>query len=142
MKPAPYFGQAFNASHRGTDIFAPRNTDVYAVDDGRVRFDYDLKGGVVAYVESSSGKYYYAHLADTVGEPRAVKTGDVIGKVGNSGNAAGKATHLHFQVSLPGTGTVDPFPLLAELHPRGVVNEAAKPVPLALSSFGLALCIC
>ncbi len=88
-----------------------------AVDDGRVRKANDPKGGLVAYLTTADGvKYYYAHLEDFIGdEQRSVKAGDVIGTVGNSGNAAGKSTHLHFQVSLPTVGTVDPYPLLRDV---------------------------
>ncbi len=113
----PYYAQAFNAAHHGTDIFAPRGTQVMAVDDGRVRKANDPKGGLVAYLTTADGvKYYYAHLEDFIGdEQRSVKAGDVIGTVGNSGNAAGKSTHLHFQVSLPTVGTVDPYPLLRDV---------------------------
>lgn len=115
----PYYAQAFNASHHGTDIFAPRDTNVLAVADGQVRKDDDPKGGRVVYLTTSDGtKYYYAHLENYVGVtwPRMVRAGDVIATVGNSGNAAGKATHLHFQVSEPGTGTVNPYPLLRDVN--------------------------
>jgi murein DD-endopeptidase MepM/ murein hydrolase activator NlpD len=117
-KPKPSYAQAFGKSHHGTDIFAPRGTAVFAVDDGSVRQADDPKGGTVAYLTTKDGtKYYYAHLDEFVGlSPRLVKSGDVIGKVGNTGNAVGKATHLHFQVSLPGQGTVDPFPLLKDVE--------------------------
>jgi murein DD-endopeptidase MepM/ murein hydrolase activator NlpD len=119
-KPRPYFAEAYNASHHGTDIFAARGANVFAVEDGQVRQADDPKGGTVAYLTTADGtKYYYAHLDEFVGKsPRPVKTGEVIGTVGNSGNAIGKATHLHFQVSLAGIGTVNPFPLLQEVGPK------------------------
>lgn len=139
----PYYAQAFNAAHHGTDIFAPRGTQVFAVDDGRVRKADDPKGGLVAYLTTADGtKYYYAHLEDFIGDAqRSVKAGDVIGTVGNSGNAAGKATHLHFQVSLPNVGTVDPYPLLqqaAEIIPAPTTAPTQKrPQPLRTNWTGL-----
>lgn len=122
----PYYAQAFNAAHHGTDIFAPRGTRVFAVDDGYARQDTDPKGGTVVYlVTDDKTKYYYAHLDKTTGYfPREVKAGDVLGEVGNSGNAATRATHLHFQVSDPVLGTVDPYPLL-----RGVDEVAPTTTP-------------
>ena len=127
----PYYAQAWNASHHGTDIFAPRGTQVLAVASGQARQDDDPKGGTVVYLTTADGtKYYYAHLDEVIGTmPRAVRAGDIIGLVGNSGNAAGKATHLHFQVSEPGTGTVDPYPLL-----RDVDIKSPEPTKIPRSS--------
>jgi len=57
--------------------------------------------------------YYYAHLERaTVSPGQRVRVGDVIGYVGNSGNAATTDPHLHFGIYRWGRGAVDPFPLL------------------------------
>ena len=126
-RPKPYFAEAYNASHHGTDIFAARGTNVFAVEDGQVRQADDPKGGTVAYLTTANGtKYYYAHLDEFIGSsPRPVKTGEVIGTVGNTGNAAGKSPHLHFQVSEPGIGTVNPYPLLQAVGPQVTIRDSS-----------------
>lgn len=125
----PYYAQAYNQSHHGTDIFAPRGTQVLAVEPGQARKDDDPKGGTVVYLTTADGtKYYYAHLDEVVGTmPRAVRAGDIIGLVGNSGNAQGKATHVHFQVSESGIGTVDPYPLLRDVDVQSPGTKPSTP---------------
>jgi murein DD-endopeptidase MepM/ murein hydrolase activator NlpD len=125
----PYYAQAYNQSHHGTDIFAPRGTQVLAVEPGRVRKDDDPKGGTVVYLTTADGtKYYYAHLDEVIGTmPRTVRAGDIIGLVGNSGNAKGKATHVHFQVSESGLGTVDPYPLLRDVDVKSPTPATTTP---------------
>jgi murein DD-endopeptidase MepM/ murein hydrolase activator NlpD len=125
----PSFADAFG-SHRGTDIFAPAGTPVLAVDAGNIRAAIDPKGGTVAYLASSDGtRYYYAHLQEYVGTyPRAVAAGDVIGLVGTSGNAQGKAPHLHFEAHPNGEArSIDPFPDLMAVAPA---NSLKLPVPV------------
>ena len=124
--PRPYYASAFNDKHKGTDIFAPKETNVFAVDDGDVRKADDPKGGIVAYLTGADGsRYYYAHLNEYIGaSPRKVKAGEVIGTVGTTGNAAGKAPHLHFQVALPEVGTVDPYQFLLDVDPKGREKKA------------------
>lgn len=135
-KPRPGYSDAFNAKHLGTDIFADRGTSVFAVDDGTVRKAEDPKGGIVAYLAAEDGfKYYYAHLTEFIGgTPRKVNAGELIGTVGTTGNAQGKAPHVHFQVSEPGTGTVDPFPYLkaAEILPDAPMST--KPAPIGTTT--------
>jgi MYXO-CTERM domain-containing protein len=113
--PSAEFRDAWNASHHGTDIFAPRGAPVLACDDGRVTAADERKGGTVVYLHATDGTtYFYGHLDERTGEfPRDVVAGDQIGTVGNSGNAMGKETHVHFEVHVPGSGAVDPYPLLA-----------------------------
>lgn len=130
----PSFGDAFG-SHRGTDIFAPRGTPVLAVDDGLIRADNDPKGGQVTYLRCADGAtYYYAHLDQYVGTyPRAVRAGEVIGTVGNTGNAQGTTPHLHFEVHPHGDRqTVNPFPLL-QAALRGPQQTDALEVPRVLT---------
>jgi murein DD-endopeptidase MepM/ murein hydrolase activator NlpD len=76
--------------------------------------------------------YYYAHLeAFRTSEGRHVSAGDTIGLVGNSGNARGSSTHLHFGVFLPGYQADDPVPYL--LGGNGIIagtDSASAPSQL------------
>lgn len=119
---ADRFGEGPN-DHKGTDIFAAYGTSVLAVIHGAARPTTDPKGGNVVYLQNEDGTqvYYYAHLAD-VGDLEGadytiVQPGDVIGHVGNSGNAVGTPPHLHLQARINGY-LVDPYPLLEEVDPK------------------------
>jgi hypothetical protein len=103
-------------AHQGIDIFAPRGTPAVAATDGVVRRvgENRLGGNVVFLYDPAGGQsLYYAHLdrhAVRAGQP--VRAGDTLGFVGNTGNAASTAPHLHFGVYRGGTGPVDPFPFV------------------------------
>ncbi len=110
------FGMARDAGarhHEGIDIFAPRLTPVMAVADGRATPRENKLGGNTVWLSTPGTSYYYAHLERVaVGSGQRVRAGDVIGYVGNSGNAATTEPHLHFGIYRWGKGAVDPFPLL------------------------------
>lgn len=113
-------------AHQGLDIMAPANTPVIAAADGRVEklFYSNGGGGITLYQRSADGGwiYYYAHLAGYapgIAEGRSLRAGDVLGYVGDTGNAGTGNYHLHFGVSRMAPnerwhqGTpVDPYPLL------------------------------
>ena len=86
----------FEPQIRGNDIFAPRGTPVIAPFDGIATVDAGGLGGNGVMVTGKDGYVYNAHL-EAYGTLGAVKTGQVIGYVGNSGDAAGGATHDHFE---------------------------------------------
>ena len=112
--------------HEAIDILAPRGTPVLAVADGVVAKLFDsANGGLTVYQFAASGtrSYYYAHLdgyAAGLHEGQTLRCGQVIGRVGTTGNAPPGTPHLHFGVSELGPeqqwwgGTaLDPYPLLA-----------------------------
>ena len=109
------FGPPFHL-HQGTDIFAARGTPVRAPFNGVVRFDDGGLGGKGAYVTVPDGTYYYmAHLdsfAPKFSNGSAVKQGDVIAYVGDSGNAVGGSPHVHFEIHPRGGAAVNPKPIL------------------------------
>jgi murein DD-endopeptidase MepM/ murein hydrolase activator NlpD len=116
-------------SHQGIDIFAPRHTPVVSATDGILEFK-GMRGlgGWVVYVLGPGGyRHYYAHLEDfgpqQVGD--RVVQGEVIGYVGNSGNAAVSPTHLHYGIYAPGGGAINPYPLLTGRPGRGPVARTA-----------------
>lgn len=92
------------AAHEALDIMAPRGTPVLAVEDGRVaKLFLSKPGGITLYQFDPDGEYvyYYAHLdryADHIKEGDVVRSGQVIGYVGITGNALPDAPHLHFAV--------------------------------------------
>ena len=85
--------------HSGVDIPAPKNTDVLASDDGIVIYANNANGyGNLVKIEHFDGKItVYAHNNSIlVKEGDIVKKGQVISKVGSTGNSTGN--HLHFEV--------------------------------------------
>ena len=102
--------------HQGTDIFAARGTPVVAVEDGTItKIGRNTYGGNRIWL---NGSYYYAHLDGYAPGMRVgakVKAGDVIGYVGNTGDARTTPPHLHFGYDPNGThGQTweNPYPLL------------------------------
>jgi murein DD-endopeptidase MepM/ murein hydrolase activator NlpD len=120
--------------HHGVDVFARRGTPVIAAADGVVSKagTNGLGGNVVWIVRPLHGeRHYYAHLDRRfVTAGTFVRAGDVIGTVGNTGNARATAPHLHFGIYAAGQGAVDPLPYLAT--PRGARTgvEGARSRPV------------
>jgi murein DD-endopeptidase MepM/ murein hydrolase activator NlpD len=117
------FGTAYAHLHQGTDVFAAHGTPLLACERGvLIKIGTDTLGGTKLWLVGASGtRYYYAHLsayAPDVVENKAVGAGDVIGFVGNTGNAATTPAHLHFEVHPNGGPAVNPYPLLR------IVDEA------------------
>lgn len=85
-----------------TDLFAPKGTPIRDVADGRVTVTSSSgPGGNSVVVHGLDGlDYYYAHMdAPTPLHPGDyVAGGQIIGNVGNTGNAAGKDPHLHIGI--------------------------------------------
>jgi murein DD-endopeptidase MepM/ murein hydrolase activator NlpD len=99
--------------HAGVDIFVQRLTPVLAVAAGRAMPARDELGGNTVWLNTAGTSYYYAHLDRVaVREQQQVKVGDVLGYVGNTGNAGGTPSHLHFGVYRWGRDPIDPLPLL------------------------------
>jgi murein DD-endopeptidase MepM/ murein hydrolase activator NlpD len=99
--------------HEGIDLFAPTGTPIYAPVGGRVERYPNPKGGLAVMLWGNDGnRYYLAHLSD-YGSTGRVGAGDVIGYVGNTGDAEQTSPHLHFVIH-PGGGdeVVNPFPSL------------------------------
>jgi murein DD-endopeptidase MepM/ murein hydrolase activator NlpD len=74
-------------------------------------------GGKVIYLDGDNGwRFYYAHLSGWEVRSGRVKAGQLIGYVGATGNAAGGAPHLHFQMWTPSGNIVDPYSYLREMQ--------------------------
>jgi murein DD-endopeptidase MepM/ murein hydrolase activator NlpD len=102
-------------SHEGIDIFAPRGTPVVSATRGIVtRKGWNQLGGKTVSILGPAGwHHYYAHLdewdAPAIGD--WVEAGTVLGYVGDTGNAKGTPTHLHYGIYESG-GARNPYPLL------------------------------
>jgi len=112
-------------AHHGTDIPAAAMTPVLAAAPGVVEKLFQSRaGGNTIYIRAPQRDwiFYYAHLAGyerTIREGHAVKAGDTIGYVGDTGDAGPGNYHLHFGLTRTATGDrwyqgseVDPFPYL------------------------------
>lgn len=99
-----YFGKRESRGfHEGIDIVAPKGTPIKAVADGLViasgkGLDGFSKYGRLVILDHGNGvRTIYAHnKKNNVRSGTCIRTGDVIGEVGNSGNATG--SHLHFEI--------------------------------------------
>ncbi len=104
--------------HEGVDIFAPRGTPVVAVVAGIAQTGTNTLGGNVVWLhEPGAGRtFYYAHLDRWAFDgTMTARPGDVLGHVGNTGNARTIAPHLHF--GLYSRGAIDPLPYLSPDDP-------------------------
>lgn len=101
--------------HHGVDIFAERGAPVIAVIDGRVRTGTGARGGKHVWLSDSmiglgNARYYSAHLdAFEVESGDRVKRGDILGFVGNTGNAINTPPHIHFGIYAGGRLTQHRF---------------------------------
>ncbi len=121
-------------AHQGVDILAPRHALALAAEPGRVRFHSgSSRAGCMLYLDGRSGtQYLYIHLNNDLTEgndnrggcvngvafPRGlrngarVRAGQPVGYVGDSGDANGGSTHLHFERHPGGGGAANPYPYL------------------------------
>jgi peptidoglycan hydrolase-like protein with peptidoglycan-binding domain len=104
-------------THEGLDMLAPRGTPVVSPTDAVVlTTGTGVNSGNNVYTANPGGEtFVYMHLdrIANVAAGTVLKTGDLIGYVGNTGNAAGGPTHLHFEVRVNGAAT-DPYPRLTK----------------------------
>jgi len=144
--------------HHGDDIFAPLGAPILACADGIVfSVGWNDVGGNRLWLRDDAGnEFYYAHLSaftPAAHNGRRVKAGDVLGFVGNTGDAQGTPTHLHFEVHpssllfMGYDGAVDPTPYLSAwqhlqdvrfgnvamwLAQTGISDPAPKPAAILL----------
>lgn len=114
-------------THQGQDVMAARHTPLVAVADGTVTSltwsNSGLSGNSLTITDADGWRYVYIHLnndapgtddgsnvyerafADGIAKGQKVKAGEVVGYVGDSGNAESTSPHLHFELRRP-DGTV------------------------------------
>jgi len=102
--------------HTGTDLMGVRGTPLVAVADGTIQLASNAVGGNTVWLYADHGvSYFYAHLDGFAGVSSGqwVGRGTVIGYMGDTGNPAPGAYHLHFALYPAGRGAVNPYPTLA-----------------------------
>jgi hypothetical protein len=149
------FGAArAGGAHQGIDILAPKRALALAAEPGRVEFwTHSASAGCMLYLHGASGTtYYYIHLNndlthrnDNRGKCVAgtayarglkngarVAAGQVVGYVGDSGDANGIHPHLHFELHPNGGRAVDPYPWLQSGQRLLFAAPRGSPFTLAL----------
>jgi Peptidase family M23 len=120
-------------SHQGNDIMAPKRSLAVAAESGKVKLRSGGAAGCYLYLYGvSKTTYMYIHLnndrttgndnrggcvpgvayAKGLKDGQKVKAGQLLGYVGDSGDANGVASHLHFEVHPKGGAAVSPYPFL------------------------------
>jgi hypothetical protein len=150
------FGDSFGAPrpnveggwHHGEDVFAPPGTPLLAVADGTLHtIGFNRIGGYRLWLRDDDGnEFYYAHLSaysPLAVEGRGVRAGDVIGFLGDTGDAEG-SPHLHFEIhpasmaSLGYDGVVAPYPILLAWRRADDISFSAGRVYTPVGSGGAA----
>jgi murein DD-endopeptidase MepM/ murein hydrolase activator NlpD len=127
---APRYSGGYHP-HAGNDIVAPMGTAIRAPFAGTARSSYNTLGGSAVYVYGALGYVYNAHLSSYSSNSNGpVTAGDVIGYVGDSGDALGGVPHDHFEWHpnvIPSNwprspygytvigGALNPYPLLSQV---------------------------
>jgi murein DD-endopeptidase MepM/ murein hydrolase activator NlpD len=138
-------GKEEGRRHQGEDLMAPKMTPVFAVADGVVvRTGTTPRAGAHVWIDHGNGwTSWYMHLnndspgtddgraepgetfAPGVEDGSFVVAGQLIGYVGDSGNAEGTHSHTHFELHKDGR-PVNPYPYLAEAFDRAMMAIHAE----------------
>ncbi len=132
-------------THEGEDIMAPKGTPIVSPTAAVVtRVDYGAGEGNAIYTANPGGeRFIYYHLdrvAEGIAAGQILARGDLIGYVGNTGDASGGAAHLHFEIrTSSGNTPSNPFPRLTiEFTPEEkmvflskILTQATDPNTLA-----------
>ena len=149
-------------THQGNDLVAPKGRPLLAAADARVRRIHvdngDGEGNTLVLRDADGWDYVYIHINnDTPGTDDGanplehafgpgiavgarVKAGQVVAFAGDSGNAEGTSSHLHFEIHQPDGAAVNPYPSLRlaqghrygnhcafDSNPRGIPDARSAP---------------
>src|SRR5436190_9653271 len=142
-------------AHQGNDILADKKAPAVAVESGKVKFwTTSATAGCMLYLYGDSGTtYLYIHLnndltshndndgscvagtsyAPGLKDGARVTAGQLIGYVGDSGDANGIHPHLHFEVHPNDGAAVDPYPYLRKAQPLMFYAKTNARVSLSLT---------
>jgi len=108
-------------THKGIDMMGRQGTPLIAVGDGIIERRFGALGGNIVWLFADHGSsYFYAHLdtfAEGVDSGDWVTRGTVIGYMGDTGNPAPGAYHLHFGIYPGGITAVNPYPTIKAVCP-------------------------
>ncbi len=99
--------------HLGTDLFADSGTPVFAPVTGRVEQIEGTLGGLQFWLYGDDGNLYIGTHMGGFGAAGAVEQGDIVGYVGQTGNAKTTPPHLHFEIIVDDV-EINPYPTLKE----------------------------
>ncbi len=102
-----YYPWGKSVTHKGVDVFAKKGTPIHSSTPGVVMWTGNIAmgGNVVLILGPKWRLHYYAHLQECKTHMFSFTNQELIGLVGDSGNAKGKSPHLHYSVV-----TMVPFP--------------------------------
>jgi len=140
-------------AHQGNDLMSAKRSPAVAAEAGTVKYwTTSRAAGCMLYLYGESGTiYYYIHLnndltlkndnrgkcvkgvAYTVKNGQRVQAGQQIAYVGDSGDADGGASHLHFEVHPGGGKAVSPYPYLQKAYKLLFAAKAGTPFSLTLT---------
>lgn len=134
-------GAGCSRSHKGVDIFGHKLAPLVAAEAGTITFirqsAMSISGNTIIIESDRGWRYLYIHLnndgpgTDDGSNPQAwivpnrlrvgdrVEAGQVIGYLGDSGNAETTPAHVHFEVHRPGVGAINPTPFAQDAWDAG-----------------------
>jgi murein DD-endopeptidase MepM/ murein hydrolase activator NlpD len=142
---APRFTGTTFRFHLGLDLIAAYGTPLRSPTDGVARIANDALGGLAVKVIQPDGTFFYlAHMsatADGLVDGTPVKVGDLLGYVGQSGDATGP--HCHFGIYQGGTTPIPPKPLVDQwvadqgAQLPGIIASITGTTPRSLLATGI-----
>jgi len=103
------FARSGGRRHKGVDMLARIGTELVAPVSGRVEHYSNSVGGRSYRIFGDDGNYFYGTHLSGFAKQGQVNAGEVIGYVGDDGNAAG-IPHLHFEIHPGGRGNpINPY---------------------------------
>jgi murein DD-endopeptidase MepM/ murein hydrolase activator NlpD len=134
------FGDGFGAPryaggyhlHKGVDLLSPTGTPIVAPFDGYASSGYNSLGGNTVSVSGARGSVYNAHLSGYSSLSNgSVHAGDVIGYVGDTGDATG-TPHDHFEFH----PNVMPSSWPVSAYGYSIIEDAVNAYPLLVAACG------
>lgn len=141
-------GIGCSRGHKGVDVFGHKLAPLVAADDGVITFErrsgLTISGNTVIIENDAGWRFLYIHLnndapgTDDGSNPQGwiipnrlragdrVEAGQVIGYLGDSGNAETTPAHVHFEIHAPGIGAINPTPFVQEAKDAGRTISVAS----------------